>query len=261
MKPKGRRIAIVVTTLGIGTAAVAGFLLRGQIVERWYLHKLEAGTPDERKAAIEKLGKVGSEAALIGLHDRFVQINPEGLRVGWCFGSNGENSAFGASLAGKSSPFPGDNERLLLAITQIEQRLGVEREFASYLQFIHNEAADPKTRVYLSAHIILGTADPLLHPLSKMWGELLTVDSSHDWSRFAHERPAVIKVLISLIRSGDELSRGAAIHALGWCGSEAMAGIPAIEKAANEAKDQDPQPGTWTIFTEAHAALKKIRGE
>jgi HEAT repeat protein len=251
MRPKGKRIAFAVTTLGIATLAIAGFLLRGPILERWYLHKFEAGTSEEQENAIKKLGDVGSEFGLIRLHKQFLQwFFPNKLQVGCNRGPYLLQRMRWLAKVGYSNQQDGDEKiktlfNRLKAIAQIAQRLGGEREIAAYMKIINNEAADSSMRIYLSAQVIFATG----HPRS---AEEIP-DSIINWSRFAEERTAALKVTVPFLSGEDVLLRRAVLSILGWCGSEAAAAIPDLEKCA-----QDPQPGIRQAATEA---LKRIRGE
>ena len=63
MKPKGRRVAIIVTALGLATPTVTAFLLRERIEEAWYVHNF--GTGDDRHwLALQWMQDHGREASL-----------------------------------------------------------------------------------------------------------------------------------------------------------------------------------------------------
>jgi hypothetical protein len=248
-RPKGRRIAIVVTVLGFATAASAVFLLRGPIAERWCLHKLEMGTAEEKLAAIEKLGMVGSEAALIRLQEQLLLQSPPGeMRIGLRLLIGMADVASGQGGVETRRPL---GAPLLRAIARIERRIGPEREVASYLRVIESQGADPRKRAYLSAYVILRTSDPAeLGDLGEVWGAVLAEYPSLDWRGFTQERAAVIKSLVRLMAESDELCRDTAIQVASWCRPEAAVIIPALEEVGKNS-DQHVQRLT-------DQALKKI---
>ena len=63
MRAKGRPLAIVTGTAAVALMVLAGFMLRGEALELWFLGKLKHGTEEERRAAIERLGLLRSEKA------------------------------------------------------------------------------------------------------------------------------------------------------------------------------------------------------
>jgi len=71
-KLRGARLAIVLAVLAAVTLAACGFAFRDQIVERWYIARLESPEPEMRDLAIRKLGEMRSPRALPYLREGFL---------------------------------------------------------------------------------------------------------------------------------------------------------------------------------------------
>ena len=63
MNSKGKLVALGGIVAGMCTLLVAGFVLRDQILEQWYVYQLHRGDPGERQAAANKLAEMGSPGA------------------------------------------------------------------------------------------------------------------------------------------------------------------------------------------------------
>lgn len=234
MKPKGRRIAMAVTVVGTLTTAMAGSMLWKPLLEQWSLHKLEVGTPEEQETAIKWLGVVGSERCLIRLHEWYLQSMPaNALRIGWDRGQHDGLTMLYLSHVGQD-PMGGFNELKkysipLRAIAQVEHRIGTKLTIASYMRKIDDEVANPRIRIYLSAHIIFCSSSHQRNgekEEGKSWTRLIAEDPSLDWRPFVDERARAIKAIIPLfITFEDELWRGAVARILLWCGPEAVPGL------------------------------------
>jgi len=64
VKSKGTLVALVAIIAGMCALLVAGFILRDQILEQWYVYQLHRGDPGERQAAAIKLAEMGSPGAI-----------------------------------------------------------------------------------------------------------------------------------------------------------------------------------------------------
>ena len=81
--PRGKLVAWCSVTMGVVVLAVCGFVFRRAIVEEWYIHKLRSGDEEERRAAAEKLGKMGSVRAVPHIFQAIVNRDVEfDLRIG-----------------------------------------------------------------------------------------------------------------------------------------------------------------------------------
>jgi HEAT repeat protein len=263
MKKRGRRIALAATVLGLATIVVAAVLLRERIVEEWYLRLLGSGSPQMRAAAIQKLGEIGSEKALLRLHEEYDlkcppgQMQAQRMRngVGMGIAINLTNVDLSPDETMNSFAQGGELRR---AIGRIEERIGPERAIARYMAIIESTSVKPRTRVYLSANVIFGTAGLLAGNYVHDWIMLEGKDQSFedqnlDWRKFSSERVRAIRAMIPFLTDEEDLCRAISIHVMGLCGPEAAVAIPELEKCA-----QDPQPEIRQAATEA---LKRIRGE
>lgn len=64
---KGRRAALCAMSIGFGTLASAGFLLKTQVIEQWYIHQLNSTIDADVNHAAKKLGELHSEKAIPAL--------------------------------------------------------------------------------------------------------------------------------------------------------------------------------------------------
>ena len=75
---KGRRATtLLVALLGVGTVALAGFVLRDAIRETWYLHQLRSPDIATRMATVEGLAEVGGNRSVDPLLEICRQAQPE----------------------------------------------------------------------------------------------------------------------------------------------------------------------------------------
>ena len=71
MATKGKRLTYLIISLGLLVLVVAGVALKDRAIEQWYLWKLESEDEEDRKAAAEQLGDMGSLRAIPLLKQRF----------------------------------------------------------------------------------------------------------------------------------------------------------------------------------------------
>src|SRR5437867_8088553 len=69
MKRRGKTIALSAVAVGLVVLVAAGIVSKDRILEKWYLHQLETGTPEAKEQALQILAKVGSEESLMKLEE------------------------------------------------------------------------------------------------------------------------------------------------------------------------------------------------
>src|SRR5256885_659561 len=69
MVHKGKTIALSTVAVGLVVLVAAGIVSKDRILEKWYLHQLETGTPEAKEQALQILAKVGSEESLMKLEE------------------------------------------------------------------------------------------------------------------------------------------------------------------------------------------------
>jgi len=62
--PKGKRIAIALTTIGVATVVAAGVAMKDLIQEEWYIYKLWSNDENQIAKAANALGDLGSVRAV-----------------------------------------------------------------------------------------------------------------------------------------------------------------------------------------------------
>ena len=253
MKKGGRRIAHAAAVLGLATIAVSVVLLRPRLIEEWYLLQLRSGSPEARAVAIDKLGEVGSETALLRLHGYALKQQKGAISIGRTITELvGTNMLVTSFRMFYESENHGWDWRLFRALDNIKERIGPSREIACYVKAIEREAAEPHLRVYLSAHAVLATLGPsAMHAVEMGKSQAEAEDPGFDCDAFRRERGNLIESLVSLLKNSDEHCQAVSIRILGWCGPEAAAAIPELEIAA-----LNPRSG---LRTEATQALLLIR--
>ena len=78
-KPRGRTIALSSIGLGLAVLFLTGIVLKDRIREEYFLYKLESSDQEEKKAALEKLGRFGSARSFSVLLNRMKDGRPEFL--------------------------------------------------------------------------------------------------------------------------------------------------------------------------------------
>ena len=76
MRSKGRQLAVSSAILAITAVVVAVLLLRGRLIEEWNIHRLRAGTAEERQAALVWMGLNGGEASLVAVMEEYISSDP-----------------------------------------------------------------------------------------------------------------------------------------------------------------------------------------
>ena len=199
MRPKGKRIAIAVTALGIATLAMAGLMLWKPILERWYLQKLEVGTPGEQENAIKRLGVVGSKSSMIKLQELWGLAQVRLLMKQPLWPNRGQlkpSDGFGE---------PPNFDSLLKSIDQIEHRVGMEKAIASNLKIITDETEDPQRRICLSMCII----DKLENLPAVASTGRIDADPGIDVSSYVNARIVAIRVVSTFQYADDARYRDA----------------------------------------------------
>ena len=69
MANRDKKTAFWAMTLGVVVLVAVGVTSKSWVRETWYLHKLEHGDEEARKAVAEKLGELGSVRAIPGLFE------------------------------------------------------------------------------------------------------------------------------------------------------------------------------------------------
>jgi hypothetical protein len=69
----GRRAAAVSLGALLLSLGAAGYAFRERIEEEWRLHRLHSGTREERQAAVERLGRIGSARAIGPLLEAYAE--------------------------------------------------------------------------------------------------------------------------------------------------------------------------------------------
>jgi len=236
---RGKATSISLGVTGIILFAVAAFPLRNMIVEGWYLWKLE----DERDTgsllnAITNLGEYGTEKALLRLHKALASRPSGGLELAWI---NNDGAEFGMDFVTGTTTVPDPaaprvHYHRLKSLHRLEKRLGPAIVVQAFLRAIENGALEHRTRVYLSAHIVLRTSKIGTRTVEfpSFWDELIATHPGMNWTEYSFARPRMIRVMISTLNSDDNASREGAARVLGWCGREASAALHDLENLRND---------------------------
>src|SRR6266540_2244020 len=245
---RGKVVAFTLSALGFLVLLYTVFLFKDRLVEEYWLWSLKAGDETERRAAIAKLGDVGMENSLLRLTEILTQGTPcpiiqrsfRFLESGAVIVSAGARPANMEEIrtAGAASS----------AVNKIGERLGRERAIRAARNALQNRDLSQRARVFLAQELIIGSTPPadLPEPLKKLRQKAIADDPQADWNRFSSARPEAIDALVPALDSTDEACRAGAAFALSFCGPEAKAAVPALERAT-----ADPVPDVSQAAAEA----------
>ncbi len=237
------RITTVTAVIVIGASLFAG---RQRIIEEWYLSRLKFGSGKEKLAAIEYLGDIGSEGALLKIMEFESVSFPRSLLYPLSkpeiklivnnismpprsFGGRGLKSVEAQDFAavplwekGERTLYDGPNIDFNNVIKnsklKINRRLGNKRIESFCISNLNNACLDGRVRIMMVRFLLFSCSDRN--------------------SEIIFRSPNCIDALITLLSSGDDFVRALAAITLGRCGKSASIAIGALEKATRDYNEQ-----------------------
>jgi len=233
MKRRDKAIALSTVTLGLVVLVATGILSRDRILEKWYLHKLETGDPEEKERALEMLAKVGSEESYL----RMIEYVSGDVPV-------------------TGNPSPLATRKMLgclKAVQEIGIRIGNSRKRAAILWYMKDPRGQERTRVAFAGTVIR-TVTPREVLLSRGTPALLCrpPPSDQEVQEFTVAKPAAIEILTQALSSEDRLCQSEAAFGLSLCGPEALGAVPVLKRVMADPNEH--------VSSAAAKALKMIQG-
>jgi len=227
------RLTTIAALGGIAVIGVCVFAVRHRIAEEWTLFRFDSGDGAQKSLLLPTLRKIGAEKTLIRLSDYEATKMP-----GLIFRYELPGFSGGASdPAVKALPFDSVAVECSDVMKDIRDRIGLTRARAALLNYMHEPTAKLRTRVWFAQlAIALVTPEANIPEVFRRIGQVETLaPGSNDYDLVYRSKPSAIAICIEGLSSEDRYTRGGAAFGLSLCGHEAIAAIPALTRALQDA--------------------------
>jgi HEAT repeat protein len=286
----GKRIAFWSMMVCLGILGVFVLIYKDEALARWYLHKLREGTDEEKLAAVERLGDLGSRIAVPELVELTLQKSELGDAAEKALektGAEAVNPLLGVLLDEKRRPEARYNAAVLLvrfgprSPTIVQTLISVyDAESAQNVSFVlrnilekrRDVSPDPNLLIRALKRKELALRCDLLISLEQIFPDAELVlavlrqalrDNSRDVRLHAAHAllqlgPRAAGAVPSLVQAlGDPAPRvrDTAAMALGQLGPEAEAAVPVLEKALEDPDEAVSQAAAMALRNISPGAL------